>query len=196
MADGFERASVDEIARRAGVSKATLYSYFPDKRLLFLEVVRQECLRQANAAEELTDTSADPAMVLRRAGRRLVDFYLSDFAQAMYRLCVAEAYRFPDLGRQFYESGPEMGRQRIEAYLRAASARRLLDIEDFALAADQFVELCKADLFARASCNMAQDVTEDAIERVVNGAVATFLARYGGRGRAARGGNVGVATMP
>ncbi|WP_372674886.1 TetR/AcrR family transcriptional regulator, partial [Aquicoccus sp.] len=31
MADGFERASVDDIARAAGVSKATLYSYFPDK---------------------------------------------------------------------------------------------------------------------------------------------------------------------
>lgn len=196
MADGFERASVDEIARRAGVSKATLYSYFPDKRLLFLEIVRQECQRQADAAEELTDSCADPAVVLRRAGRRLVDFYLSDFARAMHRLCVAEAYRFPDLGRQFYESGPVMGRKCIETYLRAACDRRQLDIDDFVLAADQFVALCKADLFTRVTCNVAQDISEDAIERVVNGAVATFLARYGGRGRAARGGNVGVATMP
>ena len=35
LADGFEGASVDQIAKVAGVSKATLYSYFPDKRLLF-----------------------------------------------------------------------------------------------------------------------------------------------------------------
>ncbi len=195
MADGFERGSVDEIARRAGVSKATLYSYFPDKRLLFLEVVRQECLRQADAAEELTDTSAAPAVVLRRAARRLVEFYLSDFAQAMHRLCVSEAYRFPELGRQFYESGPLMGRQRIEAYLRAACARRQLDIDDFALAADQFVELCKADLFTRVVCNMVQDVPEEAIERVVDGAVETFLARYGGSGGGPSNANVDVATM-
>ena len=40
MADGFEGASVDDIARAAGVSKATLYSYFPDKKLLFMEVAR------------------------------------------------------------------------------------------------------------------------------------------------------------
>ena len=40
MRDGFEGASVDDIAREACVSKATLYSYFPDKRLLFIEVQR------------------------------------------------------------------------------------------------------------------------------------------------------------
>ena len=50
LRDGFEGASVDDIARRAGVSKATLYSYFPDKRLLFSEVARVECNRQAQAA--------------------------------------------------------------------------------------------------------------------------------------------------
>ncbi|MEL6597866.1 MAG: helix-turn-helix domain-containing protein, partial [Pseudomonadota bacterium] len=38
MSDGYEGASVDDIAKAAEVSKATLYSYFPDKRLLFMEV--------------------------------------------------------------------------------------------------------------------------------------------------------------
>lgn len=42
LQDGYEGASVDDIARAAGVSKATLYSYFPDKRLLFMEVAKIE----------------------------------------------------------------------------------------------------------------------------------------------------------
>ena len=50
LRDGFEGAVVDEIARQAGVSKATLYSYFPDKRLLFVEVAKQECRAQSDAA--------------------------------------------------------------------------------------------------------------------------------------------------
>ena len=50
MADGFEGASVDEIARVAEVSKATLYKYFADKRMLFMEVANNECQRQAGAA--------------------------------------------------------------------------------------------------------------------------------------------------
>ena len=60
MAEGFEGASVDEIAKAAGVSKATLYSYFPDKRLLFVEVVRAQCDRMADRAIEL---------ISRRPGR-------------------------------------------------------------------------------------------------------------------------------
>ena len=50
LRDGFEGANVDDIARAAGVSKATLYSYFPDKRLLFMEMATRQCQRQADEA--------------------------------------------------------------------------------------------------------------------------------------------------
>jgi len=79
MRDGFEGASVDEIAKTAGVSKATLYSYFPDKRLLFAEVAKAECLRQAENALELADGCTDPRQVLREAGSRIIGFFRSDF---------------------------------------------------------------------------------------------------------------------
>ena len=42
MDRGYEGASVDEIARAAGTSKATLYSYFPDKRQLFEAVMQTQ----------------------------------------------------------------------------------------------------------------------------------------------------------
>ena len=58
MADGFESANVDDIARVAGVSKATLYSYFPDKALLFSEVARCECDRMAEEAMSEADLAA------------------------------------------------------------------------------------------------------------------------------------------
>ena len=56
--DGFEGASVDDIAKTAGVSKATLYSYFPDKRHLFMEVAKTECQRQAQISMDMIDDSA------------------------------------------------------------------------------------------------------------------------------------------
>jgi hypothetical protein len=46
------------------------------------------------------------------------------------------------------------------------------------LAANQFGELCKGDLFIRSLCGMCGEVREADIERVVNGAVEMFLARY------------------
>jgi AcrR family transcriptional regulator len=179
MAAGFEGASVDEIARTAGVSKATLYSYFPDKRLLFLEVVRSECLRQADAAGTEIDPTAPPEVVLAAGGRRIVSFYTSDFGRNVHRICVAESARFPELGRQFYASGAELARARIGEYLAAACARGELAIEDIPLAADQFVKLCEADLHDRVACGVQTRFTEAEIARVVDGAVAMFLARYG-----------------
>ncbi|MEM6938934.1 MAG: TetR/AcrR family transcriptional regulator [Pseudomonadota bacterium] len=182
MADGFEGASVDEIARAAAVSKATLYSYFPDKRLLFIEVAQQECARQSQEAIDNIDTDASPAVVLNQVGHHFLRFLTSTFGQQVFRICVAEADRFPEIGQQFYASGPAVMRQEMVAYFREAEARGELSISDYALAADQFGELCKADIWPRLIFGVSQSVSGAEIERVVEGAVQTFLARYGARG--------------
>ena len=178
MRDGFEGASVDDIAREAGVSKATLYSYFPDKRLLFSEVARIECNRQAEEALEVIGVDAPVEVVLHEAASRIVRFFLSQFGQQVFRICVAESYRFPELGQRFYNSGPALVRERMTQVLSPYVERGELVIDDMALAANQFGELCKSDLFVRCLCGVECDVTEESIERVVNGVVDMFLARY------------------
>ncbi len=179
MREGFEGASVDDIAKTAGVSKATLYSYFPDKRLLFAEVARTECIRQADSALELLESHAAPAEVLYEAGKRIIAFFTSDFGLSMYRMCVAESGRFPDLGARFYASGPQLVRERLVAYFEKAVASGQLDITDLDLAADQFAELCKAAFFPQFMCGVQTEFSKEEIERVLNGAVEMFLARYG-----------------
>lgn len=178
MRDGFEGASVDDIARSAGVSKATLYSYFPDKRLLFSEVARIECNRQAEEALEVIGTDAPIEVVLREAASRIVRFFLSAFGQQVFRICVAESYRFPELGQRFYESGPQLVRERMTKVLTPYVQAGILKIDDMDLAANQFGELCKSDLFVRCLCGVCDDVSEAQIDRVVTGAVEMFLARY------------------
>ena len=178
MRDGFEGASVDDIARVAGVSKATLYSYFPDKRLLFSEVARLECNRQAE--EALQEVGQDDPIedVLHEAADRIVRFFLSDFGQQVFRICVAESHRFPELGCRFYASGPAMVRDRLSQVLKPYVDKGVLKIDDMDLAANQFGELCKSDLFVRCLCGVCTDVTAADIKRVTDGAVEMFLARY------------------
>ncbi len=177
MAMGYARASVDEIARVSAVSKATLYAYFPEKRLLFTEMYRTEILRLADSAVEL---SADtlPEKALREAGRRIIDYLISDFALAMYRICVAESARFPEIGHAFYENGPQLGRARLGAYLEAMRARGVLSIVDTELAADQFFQLCQAWISDRLICGVQRSFSELEIARILDGAVSVFLARY------------------
>ena len=181
LRDGFEGASVDEIAREAGVSKATLYSYFPDKRLLFMEVARMECTRQSEAAMTRMRLSGPPEEVLFDAASRMTRFFLSGFGRQVYRMCVAESDRFPDLGRAFYASGPLMVREVLVDYLTGAVGRGELVIDDIPLAADQFPELCKAGVHMPLVLGLKTEFTDAEIDRVIRGAVETFMARYGAR---------------
>jgi TetR/AcrR family transcriptional regulator, mexJK operon transcriptional repressor len=178
LRDGYEGASVDDIAREAGVSKATLYAYFPDKRLLFLEVARSECRRQADEAEAQIDDSQPAAQVLTFAAGRIMEHVLSDFGLQMYRIAVTESARFPEIGQAFYESGPMILRASLGNYLRQAMARGELSIADIDLAADQFGELCKAGVLNRMILGVDKKIAKQDLDRVRQGAVAMFMARY------------------
>ncbi len=178
LRDGFEGASVDDIAREAGVSKATLYSYFPDKKMLFVEVASSQCRVQADEAVCALDTTAPPREVLRMVAMKFLGFMFSDMGQRIFRICVAESDRFPEIGRDFYRFGPMTMRTALVQYLSQACDRQELKIDDLPLAADQFAELCKADLWPRLVFNVQDSVTEAEIERIVDGALDTFMARY------------------
>ena len=77
LRDGFEGASVDDIAKASGVSKATLYSYFSDKRQLFQEVVQAECERMSTAIVSKIDETMPVRDALRLAAFALSKFLVS-----------------------------------------------------------------------------------------------------------------------
>lgn len=182
LRDGFERASVDDIAREAGVSKATIYAYFPDKQLLFMEVARCECHRQTEAAEALMVGGLSVRAALTVAAERIIAFLMSEFGQRMFRIVVGEGQRFPGLGREFHDCGPGLIHERLVHHLGAHVESGLLKIDDLDLAADQFAQLCKAGIHERLIFGMAETVTPDQVHRIVHGAVDMFMARYGADG--------------
>ena len=179
MAEGYEGANVDDIARAAGVSKATLYSYFPDKSLLFVEVATAECIRQSREIVESIDMDRPVREVLTDGGRHFLRFVLSDFGQQMFCICVGEKHRFPQVGHEFFKSGPQNVQSILVGYFERAQSRGELKIEDPNMAAFQFAELCKADLWMKKTFNIIDEVYESEIDRVVGEAVDMFLARYG-----------------
>lgn len=179
LRDGFDGASVDEIAREAGVSKATLYAYFPDKRLLFTEICNTECRRQTAEAEAELDYTAPIEDILTFAASRIAGFLMSDFGRNMFRLIAAEGTRFPEIARTFYENGPGLIHERLVHHMRQLVARGQLRVEDFDLAADQFAQLCKAHIHEKLIFGMADTIKPEDVEKSVRGAVEMFLARYG-----------------
>lgn len=175
MEHGFEGASVDEIARAAGASKATLYSYFPDKRQLFEAVVQSRCGQQGVICCEGTGEPIETT--LRHLAQAFVRFLNSRPAQEMFRVCIAEAGRFPEAGRAFYEAGPAESRARLASFIKAAADRGELLVDDPLMAADQFSALCKTGGFLSTLLG-GVPVSDAEMSRVADEAVKTFLARY------------------
>ena len=178
LALGFEGASVDEIARRARVSKPTVYNHFTDKRTLFVAVVRRECLAYGARIFTVDVAATGIEAQLRLIGRRLMDLALSEKARALFRLVVYESARFPELGRAFYAAGPDLGTRRLAVLLAAAVGRGELAIDDVDLAAHHFGELCRADIFYRNLFGMLDEVTEVDVDRIVEAAIQVFLRAY------------------
>lgn len=186
MARGFDAASMSDIAAAANVSKGTLYVYFEDKEHLFVALIERERESQKREAFAALEEDPDIAHALTRFGERLTCLLAGEFAMSAHRIVIGVAERMPDLGREFYESGPMQGAQRIAAYLDRQVADGLLTIDDTGLAAVQFLDLCQSTLLRPRLFNAVRTPPSQAeISRVVASAVEMFLARYAAKPQAA-----------
>lgn len=179
MAEGYEGANVDAIAKAAGVSKATLYSYFSDKRALFAAVAQAACEEQTRLALRFASEEGDFAEQLYKGCRSFMEFMFSPFGVQMYRTVVAEAARFPEFGQQFWATGPGMAHAEMVKMFREAADEGFVDIDDFELAAETLTELCKTYIHPRLILGVIARPEPSDIDRIARHAVEVFLARYG-----------------
>jgi AcrR family transcriptional regulator len=178
LAQGFDAASMNDIARAAGVSKGTLYVYFKHKEQLFEAIVEQECEGQAEGIFDLDPDDHDVEAALTRLGNAYARFLCRPEKASAIRTVIAIADRMPDLGRKFYERGPARGIARLADYVAAQVKAGVLVVEDAEIAAAQLMEACQATLYKSMIFNFEREPRPEQIERVVRIAVATFLAAY------------------
>lgn len=177
--NGFDAASMGEIARQAGVSKGTLYVYFESKEELFEAIFEEESGTQAEQVFALDHSDRDVEAVLTRLGCDFVRFLCDPARLSSHRTVVAIAVRMPALGRRFYEAGPATGVARVRLYLEAQVEAGVLQIDDCELAAAQFLDACPSTMFKPMIFSSAPPPTDARIAYVVASAVRAFLATYG-----------------
>src|SRR5260370_6486749 len=143
---GFDGASMNEIARSAGVSKGTLYVYFADKNRLFEAIVEGEALEHGQVVFNFAP-ARDVATTLREFGKAYIELLCRPGGGSAIRTVMAIAERMPDVGRRYYERVLEKTINRLAEYLHAHVAPGDLAIDDCQLAASEFMAVCKASLF-------------------------------------------------
>jgi TetR/AcrR family transcriptional repressor of mexJK operon len=182
---GYLGATTDEVAARASVSKQTVYRHFADKQHLFGAVIIETTAEVAGQLAGIAASTLDGAQDVRKALRELADGWLRGLLQPdvlrLRRLVIAEAERFPEVGRAWFDQGFDRALVLLGESLQRLADRGLLrGLGDSTLAADQFAGLV---LYRPVNQVMfaGTDATPpaDTLGRIADAAVEVFLAAYG-----------------
>jgi TetR/AcrR family transcriptional repressor of mexJK operon len=164
-------SSVDDIARRAGVAKQTVYSHFPSKDLLFREVARGLSM---SVLVELEGGDLRAALLRFAAAYR--ERALGPQGIASFRTLVPEVPRFKAIAKSMYADTVGTMVERLSQYLAAAMRGGRLRREDPELAAEMLLSmLAGTDRVKRLFCvTNGIDKDDKRTARIVD----TFLRAY------------------
>jgi TetR/AcrR family transcriptional repressor of mexJK operon len=142
LANGYEGATMEEIAVRSGVSKQTVYKHFNDKQTLFADIVLSTTddmdALVSLIAERLTDSS-DPGKDLEHLAESFLNALMQPRVLRLRRLVISSADHFPEIATSWYEKGFERALGALSRSFRALADRQLLAVDDPAMAAEHFV---------------------------------------------------------
>ncbi|HET9175817.1 MAG TPA: TetR/AcrR family transcriptional regulator [Pseudolabrys sp.] len=120
---GFEAARLEDVARRAGVAKGTIYLYFRDKESLFQELIRTMLTPLVGTIEAMGQADV-PLPIL---ADRIVDLFVSQVYETrrkdVVRLMISEGRRFPKLAEFYYREVLSRIITAVRALLQRAAAR-------------------------------------------------------------------------
>lgn len=137
-ARGFDGVSMTDIAKRAGVSKPTLYQYFGDKNGLFANVLQQGC------DHIMTPLSAPDGSLVDRLwdfSWTYADFVLRKDMLSLARLVLGEASRRPDIASIYHTAGPNKAFKGLIAFIQECMEADQLDVDDLEYAAQDLWSL-------------------------------------------------------
>ncbi len=122
-ARGFEATRLDDVAKRAGIAKGTIYLYFRDKETLFQELVRAMLAPLIAGLQAIGEVDV-PAAVL---GERFIDLFVREIyetrRQDIIRLMISEGRRFPKLAEFYHREVLSRIFEAVRGLLKRTAAR-------------------------------------------------------------------------
>ena len=175
LGEGYGTTGMDAIAAKAGVSKATVYSYYEDKATLFADVIARMCDEMAGGHDLEALRSDTLEATLTGTAVFLAQRILESVERSMLQRVVAEAREFPELGHKFWTTGPAKMEEFVASCLAEASRSGVLAVKDPSGAAARFVGLVTGLYLLPMLVGVRSRPTEREIRRDLEDVVAGFL---------------------
>lgn len=179
--EGYERASMNQVAKRLGGSKGTLYNYFSSKQELFAAVMLSSIEGVAFDAFHLLEAETDIPLeeVLTAFGAAYLRFLLREELLEITRLAIAEA-KAGDWGVRLYAETVEAGLKSVENLLARRLPSRTLPEGGIAAVARQYRAVLTSDLIERRLRDIGRAPDEAAIDQASRAAAALIVRAYEG----------------
>ncbi|MGE0409208.1 MAG: TetR/AcrR family transcriptional regulator [Amphiplicatus sp.] len=176
---GFEAASMDAIALRAGVSKRTVYNRFRSKEALFAAAINKTCQRILPVNVEAIEASLPPEQFIREMASLFVHGVLDPEALALKRIAMFEATRKPALGKAYLAHGPRFMAEACAPMLTRLAARGALKVDDPMTAIYQLGALITEPLYTEVLMGDPPADLDAAIAAQIDMGVKAFMKLYG-----------------
>ena len=169
-------AAMEEIARRAGVSKQTVYNHYGSKAELVRALVERRVKNKTPPPRE-TGAGVKP----REAPRAFARTPLARGTNKTYsllRVTVQSAGEMPELAREVFEAGPKHSRAMLARFLDLETRSGRMTIADPAQAAELFAGMVMGQRQTKAMLNIAPELSDAEIDAIANEAVRVFMKAY------------------
>lgn len=176
LRESYSGASMESVARQAGVSKQTIYNHFANKDELFRALVLDVCARYTLALGDPTQVlDSKPEEVLAHFGETVLKQSSCPDTMHLHRLLQLEGRNHPSLAESFYKFGPDRTAGWLTRYIEAQVERGRLNVDEPRVAAEQFVTMLMGHLRLRHLLGLTGVPGKAERARYVASAVNIFL---------------------
>lgn len=127
---GFSSAKMDNIARRAGVSKGTLYLYFASKEALFLDIIKAVAIPRVEMMESMMAQSSGFFSTLNMLSQQLPLLVRQSSVPKVAKVLIGDAFAFPAVVREYRQQVIERGHRALTIMVRKGCETGEIHTED------------------------------------------------------------------
>src|SRR5277367_2507400 len=173
LRDGLGGTTLDRVVAEGRISKMTLYRHFPNKEALFEGLVTGMCEYMREGLENAPSVRTGQSGASRLADElgAFTSALIEPDALALYRLLVADGWRFPDLARVFDQSGMRIIRRRIAQLLETCG----VPADKLRQVAAEVVAMVLGDAYQRAILGIVEEGDSEAFAQQIAAAIAYAL---------------------
>lgn len=179
LANGYDSASMDQIALTAGVSKRTVYNRFRSKEELFAAAIEETCRQILPVDIAAIEASMSAEAFVNKMAHAFLKGVLAPEALALRRIAAFEAGRNPGLGKSYLAHGPAYMAATFAPALERIAKREGFEIEDVETAIYQLGALISEPLYTEVLLGLTPKDLDKAIDNQIASGIKAFWRIYG-----------------